>query len=254
MRFCCLRSSLLVALMPLSMSLSIAPLAQAAGPTAAFVVDGTGMVIKDMRRLSPFQSLQLETAAKVVIRQGERELVEVIAEGNVAPLVDTYVEKRRLYIQDAKPFRSAQALVVVTVRQLDSIDTHGAVAVSANGLDLPLLALRLAGTSAVQLNDASFGRLQAALGGASTLKLSGTADELAAELGDTAALRAGGLTARAVSLLGGGSSQAALWATETLSISLGGSATAGFYGNVTPSLATSGTATVKHLGAAPDRP
>ena len=217
-------------------------------------VDGTGMVIKDTRRPSAFQSLQLDTAAKVVIRQGERELIEVIAEGNVAPLIDTYVEKRRLYIQDAKPFRSAQALVVVTVRQLDSIDTNGTVAVSAKGLEVPLLALRLSGTSAVQLADAQIGRLQAALGGASTLKLSGAADELAAEIGDSSALRAGDLEARAVSLLGGGSSQAALWATETLSISLGGSASVGFYGSVTPSLATSGAATVKHLGATPNRP
>ena len=252
MRVSCLRPGLLAALMSLSMSIALP--AVAAGSTATSLVDGTGMVIKDMRRLSPFQSLQLETAAKVVIRQGERELVEVIAEGNVAPLIDTYVEKRRLYIQDARPFRSSQALVVVTVRQIDSIDTHGAVAVSANGLDVPLLALRLAGTSAVQLNDAVIGRLQAALGGASTLRLSGAADELAAELGDSAALRAGGFEARAVSLLGGGTSQAALWATETLSISLGGSAAVGFYGKVTPSLATSGAATVKHLGAAPDRP
>ena len=214
-------------------------------------VNGVGMLIRDARSLGPFERLHLDTAAKVIVRQGDRQLVEVIAEGNVVPLVDTYIEQRTLHIGATRPFRSARATVVITVRRLDRIEAGGATVATIEGFDLPALSLAQAGSSTMQVKDAFIGRLHAVLRGSSTLSISGMADELRVDFGDTSTLQATGLEAKAVSVSGLGSAQAAVWATDSLNVALDGSAGLSFYGNLMPTLATAGAATVNHLGPAP---
>lgn len=186
----------------------------------------------------------------MVIRQGERNAVEVQAEDNVTPLIDAYIDDVTLVIEDNRRFTSSQAEVVVTVRRLKSIATTESVAVLAEGLKLPTLSVRMGGSSVVSLRAVSINKLHAALGGSSAFKVSGAAGEFSSELGGSAAVEASGLEAGAVSIAAGGSAQAVVWAKDSLSLSLGGSSGVSYYGGVSPSLATSGSAKVKSLGAA----
>ncbi len=214
-------------------------------------VTGAGPVVREHRALPPFDALKLSTQARVVIRQGERDAVEVQAEGNVTPLIDAHVDKRTLVIEDNRRYTSSQAEVVVTVRRVHSIATGASVAVLAEGLKLPALSVSMGGSSAVTLRAVSIAKLSAALGGSSVLKVSGTTSEFSSELGGSAALEASGLEAGTVSIAAGGSAQAVVWAKDALSMSLGGSSGVRYYAGIDPAMATSGSATVKRLGTAP---
>ena len=214
---------------------------------------GVGAPVKELRNVGSFQSLKLSTAARVVIRQGERHSVEVDAESNVTPLIDTYVEEGVLVVEDAKHFKSSKAEVVITVRRITGISTTGSVAAVAEGLKAPELSLSMGGSSALRLKSVSLGMLRAALGGSSALKITGVAENCSFEMGGSSALQAAELAAKEVSVSGGGSAQAVVWATDSLRISLSGSAGTRHYGTTTPTLATSGAATVKYLGAAPPK-
>ena len=214
-------------------------------------IAGVGAVTKELRDVGPFRAVKLSTNARVLVRQGKDDIVVVEAESNVLPLVETYVEDGTLVVEDSKHFKSDNAEVVITVRRISSIGTTGDVAVTAEGLTAPSLSVSMGGTSAVTLKAVAVGKLRAALGGKSALKVSGVADDLSAEVGGTAALRATELAAKSVSVRGGGSAQTVVWATESLSISLSGSAGVSYFGTTSPKVATSGAATVKHLGTAP---
>lgn len=214
-------------------------------------VTGSGDVVRENRVLPHFDALKLSTNARVVIRQGERDRVEVQAEGNVTPLIDAYVEGGTLTVEDNRRYTSSRAEVVITSRSLNSIATSGSVAVLAEGLKLPALSLRMGGSSVVSLRGASVAKLSAALGGSSALKVSGTAGAFTCDLGGSATVEASGLEGGAVSVAAGGSSQATVWAKQSLALSLGGSSGVNYYAAVAPSLATSGSATVKRLGDAP---
>jgi hypothetical protein len=228
----------------------------------AFAIDFSGLwpiaaagsIVKEARSLGFFRSLKLSTDARVVVHQGERESVVVEAESNIAPLIDTYVEDGTLVVEDGKHFESSNAQVVITVRRIANIGTTGSVAVVAEGLHAHTLSLSMGGSSAISLKDATLGKLRAALGGSSALVVTGTAEDLSAELGGSSTLQAAELMARSVSVSGGGSAQAAVWSTESLRISLSGSSGVSYFGDATgPAIATSGSATVKHLGVSPPK-
>lgn len=214
-------------------------------------VVGAGPVVTELQTVGPFRALTLDTAARVIVRQGNRHAVEVHAEGNVAPLIETTVDDGTLIVRDSRRYTSSAAEVIVTARRIGSIATNGSVAVLAEGLNSPSLSLSLGGSSAVTLTSASIGKLHAGLGGSSVLKVSGTAEDFSCALGGSSAVEASGLAANAVSISGGGSAQAVVWARESLSLSLGGSSDVRYYGKVTPSVSTAGSATVRSLGDTP---
>ena len=217
-------------------------------------VTASGKVDAETRKVGRFEAIKLSTSARVVIRQGEHDSVEVRAEGNVAPLIDSYVEDRTLVIEDNKHYKSANAEVLVTVKHLRGIHTTGSVAVVAEGLNVAELSLSMGGSSTLVLRSVAVGKLHAALGGSSALKVSGIAEDFLSALGGSSALQAAELEANTVSVTAGGSARAIVWAKQSLRLTLGGSSSVSYYGHVSPMLATSGAATVKSLGRAPPKP
>jgi hypothetical protein len=217
-------------------------------------LEGTGEVQREARSVEPFQGLKLHTLARVVIRPGERDAVEVQAEGNVLPLIGTRVERGILVVEDSKRFKSSSAEVTITVRQLDSLEGGGATAVVAEGLRGPSLSISLGGVCALTLKDLAFDRLHASLGGASALKMSGGAGDVSLALGGSAAVLAADLEARRLSVSGGGTAQALLWATQSLSITVGRAAGVRYYGVSNASVQSGGVAQVRRLGPVPPKP
>lgn len=214
-------------------------------------VDGTGPVVTEMHELGRFEALRASSAARVVVRQGDRHAVEVRGEANVVPLIELRIESGALVVEDARRFHSSTAEVVVTVRRLAAIAASGSTAVVAEGLKTRTLSLALGGSSTLALRGASLGSLQAALGGSSVLKASGTAGDLTLDLGGSSVVQADQLQAKSATINGGGSSQARVWVSEALTLALGGSAGVGYYGAARPTQATSGSASVRYLGPAP---
>lgn len=214
-------------------------------------VVGSGQVAEEGRSVHSSERLKLSTGARVTLRQGARFSVSVEAEENVRPLISTFIENGVLVVDDEKPFKSSSAAVVITVRELSSLEATASVAVLAERLRLPSLSLSMGGVSAVSLRDVSIARLHAALGDSSVLKASGTADEASFQLGGKSAVQASRFEAKSVSVAGGGSSQAIVWASEALRVALGGSAGVSYYGNVRPTESTSGAATVSYRGPLP---
>lgn len=203
------------------------------------------------RGLSGFDRLELRTGARIVIRQGEPEGVDIEAEPAVLPLIGTRVDNRTLHIQDEQAYEPQAARVTVTLRQLRGLSTSGLTQVSASGLSGGELSITGGGGSAVQLQRLEVGRLRVALGGSSRLVLDGSARELTAQLGGSAGLDAGRLDAEAAMVQGGGSARATVCARSSLNVAIGGAASVAYYGMVKPTVAIGGAATLKSLGPLP---
>lgn len=220
----------------------------------AGALQGTGEVVREARTVEPFRGLRLQTLARVVIRAGDRDAVEIQAEGNVLPLITTRVERGTLAVEDIKRFQSSNAEVIVTVRQLERLEAGGATAVVADGLSGPSLSLSAGAASAITLKALAVDQLRADLGGACVLKMSGTASRVALDMGGTAAVQAGDLEAKSVSIDAGGTAQAQVWATQSLRISAGGAAGVRYYGVSDASVQVGGVAQVRRLGQQPPKP
>jgi hypothetical protein len=219
-------------------------------PLGAAAADAT---VSQVREVTAFQGLALSTRALVVIRQGGQDAVRVEAEEQAAPLISTVVERGTLVVKDLRDYKST-ARVIVTVRDLRSLEAGGSVAAVAEGLNLAVLSLALGGSSNLILKAASVRKLDVALGGSSAVKADGQVDELSAALGGSSALHASALKTRVVSLTAGGSSQAVVWALKSMSATVGGSASVGYYSEASASVSSGSSATVRRLGAAPPPP
>lgn len=174
---------------------SLAP--GASQPASAFdlsrfipAVAGAGPVVHDVQELERFDALRVNSDARVLVRQGDRQAVEVHGEANVVALIKTRVENGSLVVEDARRFTSSAAEVVVTMRRLSAIAASGSSAVVAEGLRGRALMLALGGSSVIKLSGAALDSLQAPLGGSSVLKASGVVRELTLETGDSAVAQA----------------------------------------------------------------
>jgi hypothetical protein len=237
----------------LGLSLLYAQRAEAVDISRIWPTTGSGAIVSEKRSVGAFGNLKLSTSARVVIRQGNRHSLEVEAEDNVQPLLQTYVDNGTLVVEDLKHFKSSSAVVFITVRRIANLESTGSVAVQAEELNLPSLTLSMGGASAVHLRKVSIAKLHAELGGSSALKVSGTTNSFSAALGGSSIVQASEFEAKHVSVTGGGSSQAVVWAFDSLRIALGGSAGVSYYGEARPAQATSGSATVSYLGSRPSQ-
>jgi len=217
-------------------------------------LQGTGEVVHAARTVEPFLGLKLQTLARVVIRAGDHDAVEIQAEGNVLPLITTQVEHGTLVVEDSKRFKSSNAEVTVTVRHLERLEAGGATTVVAEGLSGPSLSLHGGGASAITLKALAVDQLHADLRGACVLKLSGTTGRMALDMGGTAAVQAAHLEAKALTIDAGGTAQALVWATQSLRISVGGVAGVRYYGVSDARVQVGGVAQVRRLGLQPPKP
>ncbi len=218
-------------------------------PTSAAAADPT---VTQARAVAAFQGLTLSTRARVLVRQGEKNAVLVEAGEQVLPLISTRVEKDTLVVEDLRVYRTP-ARVIITVRDLRSLEMSESVAVVAEGLNLSVLSLSMGGSSQLILKAVAVRKLDVALGGSSAVKADGQVNELSVALGGSSALHASALEARTVSLTAGGSAQAVVWALKSLSAAVGGSASVGYYSEASGSVSSGGSATVQRLGAAPPK-
>lgn len=237
-------TGLLLACAPPSFALDL-------GVGGLFQTQGSGNAVTQRREVSEFSGVDLQTSTRVEIRQGERDAVEIQADDNVAPLIETEVREHTLHVTDAKRYQSSIARIVVTVRRLDRIAAGGVCKVTSDALIAPSLAIALGGASALQLNKVTAERIAAELGGTSALNMTGIVNDLALQLGGVANVKAGALNARRVTIDGGGAAQAVVTATESLAASLGGAAGVSYYGHPKTTFATGGAATTKALGEPP---
>jgi hypothetical protein len=208
----------------------------------------------ELREVAPFTALDLRTVARVDVRQGEVQSVEVDAEPAAAAQIETSVAGDTLTVRDRaglRLFPMPPVRITIVARRLSAVAVSGATRLSLEPQSTQELTLAAAGSSAVKASGLDVKRLHVQASGSSSVTLSGRTNELSLALNGASAVEAAGLAAQAVSLSTGGSSRARVWAHETLSASLSGSSSARYFGRPAVSASTSGAAWLTRLDETP---
>lgn len=200
------------------------------------------------RHLGGFDRLDLRTAAKVLIRQGDEDSVLVEAAPAAQPLIVTRVDNDTLRVFDEPGVVGQQAQVLITLRQLRALAASGATRVAAHGLSGRELNITGGGASAMTLQEMDVTRLRVALGGGSQLLASGRTRELTAQLGGHAGLDAADLAAEDAMVHSGGQSRATVTVLRSLNVAVAGSSVVSYHGDVKPTVAVGGHAVLRALG------
>lgn len=150
------------------------------------VINGTrgdGNVLKEIRKVSSFDGIEVSGAFDVIIKQGTAEEVTVEADANLLPLIRTDVVSGTLRIDTRKPIHNVTVMkVYVTVKDLKKIDVSGAVDIHTDGrITVPELSINASGASESKFNIA-VQKLELDCSGASKMSFAGSATDVEMDL------------------------------------------------------------------------
>jgi Putative auto-transporter adhesin, head GIN domain len=201
---------------------------------------GSGKAATETREASGFAAISLRGGMDLIVRQGAREGVQVTADDNLLPLLQTVVEgrgeQRTLVIQwpRGETIRTrAKTVVTVDVVKLTAVASSGSGDISVEALKTPELALSISGSSNARLMKLDTEQLRVSISGSGDVSASGRAGKLGLSVAGSGDLRARELAADDVDISIAGSGNADVQAAKTLAVSIAGSGDVQYSGAAT---------------------
>jgi hypothetical protein len=212
----------------ITLAAALLPLASIAQAPAAVV--GSGKLQSEVRAVGGFEAVTLRGSMNVVLRQGQRVQVEVRADDNLLPLIETRVVTSSglptLQI-GGKPGASYstrnQIAVTVDLVSLKALILSGSGDMSCDALKAQALNVALSGSGNLKLAQLDAEALVIKVSGSGDAQLSGRAARVDAAVSGSGNLTAGALQADDVDVRLHGSGDAGVNARRTLKVAIAGS-------------------------------
>lgn len=195
---------------------------------------GSGNIIRQERKVSSFNGIDVSGAFDVKLTQGTSNSVIVEADDNLMDLIRTEVRGSTLMIDNKKPIAHSKSMkVFITFTELKSIDLSGAVDVESEGkLTLPELAISGSGASDAKL-EMDVQRLGIDCSGGSKLKLTGSAKDVDVDVSGAVDLFAFDFPAENYKLSISGAGKAEINVSKNLKVDISGAASVRYKGTPT---------------------
>jgi len=214
---------------------------------------GSGNVITQARSLSEVLAIKVDYPAEVIVRQGDKQSVQVEAEDNLLADLKTEVRNDALeifyessdgsHINPTKPVK-----ITIMVKDLKELDLTSPGEVIIEGLKTEQLKLSLSGAGNTKLDEVSLQTLSVNLSGAGSMTASGTIDALGLDISGFGSFNGKQLhgNAAVVDLTGAGS--ATVWVDDQLDAQISGAGSVNYYGSANVRQRIYGLGSVTHLG------
>jgi hypothetical protein len=193
---------------------------------------GNGNVIKQERKVSAFDAIEVSGAFEVYLSQGTVQSVIVEADDNLMPLIRTEVVGSTLKIDNKKPIHDPKNLkVFITVTDLKRVEVSGAVDLNTQTkLTLTELAIEISGATDASL-DLAVQKLAVSSSGGSEMKFTGMANRVDLDVSGAVDIHAYELLAEIVSLNISGAGDAEINVTKELYAEISGAASVRYKGD-----------------------
>jgi hypothetical protein len=202
----------------------------------------------ESREVPPFDSVAVAAGIHATVSIGARKPVEIDADDDVLPLVETKVEDGQLRI-GFKPHFGLWGLhdvhVVLQTPQLHGIAASGGSDVRAQLTPADEIEISASGGSDVHATGAEAGTLSLRGSGGAVIDVAGHADQVDIQMSGGTHVKASGLSVKNVHVQGSGGSEAELRASGRIRGGLSGGSELHIRGNASSRVATSGGSTVE---------
>ncbi|MCX6243888.1 MAG: DUF2807 domain-containing protein [Bacteroidetes bacterium] len=194
--------------------------------------EGSGNVIRQERKVSSFDAIDVGGAFDVILTQGTTQSVFLEADDNLLELIRTEVRGNTLMIDTKKPISHPKCLkIFITFTDLKKIDVSGAVDVESQGkLTMPELSFSGSGASNTSL-DLEVQKLNIDCSGGNKLRLSGSAKDVDVDVSGAVDLFAFDLPADNYSISISGAGKAEITVNKSLNVDISGAASVRYKGN-----------------------
>jgi Putative auto-transporter adhesin, head GIN domain len=210
------------------------------------VTKGSGKVATDKRALTGYDALALKGSFDVRLAQGANEGLEVLADDNLLPLIETRVDGSTLVVTAKKgaSFSTRNPIVVnVTVKNIKAIAISGSGDILGAALKTDALAISISGSGNVKMDNLTSETLSVGIAGSGDFTANGNAKQQTISISGSGDVRTDKLEGLDVIVKIAGSGDASVWAKNTLLASIAGSGDIRYKGDakVTQKVAGSGS-------------
>jgi hypothetical protein len=237
--------------------LAFAALGGLAGPLlarAADLVRGSGVATTQRRDVGAFTGIALGGPFAVVLRPAARDAIEIVADDNLLPLIETTIrgsgDARSLHIEVAKDARiepRTKIVVTVDVVRVEHLAVGGSGTIDAKAIKAAKLGAAIGGSGSIGLDELDVGELAVAIGGSGTFRANGQARKLKVNVAGSGRCDTERLAAADVAVAVSGSGDARVRAETSLSAAIAGSGEVYHTGAATPKIAIVGSGRVKRI-------
>jgi hypothetical protein len=209
-------------------------------PAQAATTTGSGEPAVQQRPVEDFEAIAVQGPMTLVVRQASRAAVEVRADDNLLPLIETFVETRRglrtlvvriVLGESVRPRSDMQ--VSVDALQLSALAIAGTGPVRVEALRTAALRLSIAGAADTRLQGLDAGALAVAVSGSGNVSAEGRTGTVDLRIAGSGDARLAALAADDVKVSIAGSGDAEVTANRQLSASVAGSGNVRWSGNAT---------------------
>ena len=190
------------------------------------VTVGSGSLATETRAVAGFQEIAVAGSMKVLLRQSDREGLEVAADGNLLPLIETRVNNGVLQIENRRGANyTTRHPVTVTVNfvALRVLSLGGSGSIASTGLKGSNLSVALSGSGDVKLANLQLSALNVSISGSGSFAATGRSTQLDVNVSGSGGVLTEQLDADEVSVSVAGSGGAVVKANRTLDVSVAGS-------------------------------
>lgn len=193
---------------------------------------GSGNVIREERKVSSFNGIEVSGAYDIKLIQGTANSVVIEADDNLMDLIRTEVRGSTLVIDNKKPIAHSKSLkVYITFTELKSIDVSGAVNIESQG-KLTLSEMAISGSGACDGKlEMDVQKLKIDCSGGSKLKLEGSAKDVDVDASGAVDLFAFDFPAETYKLDISGAGKAEINVSKELNVDISGAASVRYKGN-----------------------
>ena len=233
--------------LPLLCSLTLALLpAQSQAATT-----GSGRSASETRTVADFQAVTLTGSMDLVVRQGPQQQLQVQADDNLLPMLETSVESGKqgstLVVRWKKGeslYHRSKVLVTVVVPKLSAVAAAGNGDIRVETFNTPALQVALSGSGDAKLDSLTTDELTVRISGSGNVVGKGTAGKLAISIAGSGDVSLGELRTDDVGIRIAGSGDAVVNAQRTLNVTIAGSGSVKYEGNATVSSKIAGSGSV----------
>ena len=214
---------------------------------------GSGHVITQPREVTNFNSISVDYPAQVVVKQGNKESLEIEAEDNLLPNLQTRVRGETLEIfykvsgdKHINPTRPVK--ITIVVKELKEVDFESAGELTLNDIETDELEIVVSGAGNLEVNNLETRKFSVGLSGAGSMTASGEADDFSLNISGFGSFEGKNLHTKTAEVELSGAGSATVWVDDELDASISGAGSVNYYGSPDVSKQISGLGSVSKAG------
>lgn len=210
----------------------------------------------ETRSVEPFTEISLRIGAKVLLEQGDKQNLEIVAKASTLEQIITEVKEGKLIIRFPNKnmfwsdFRPGEITIHITTPEINALAVTGSGDIVADDeIKTKALDLMLSGSGNIHLSELTAERVKTAISGSGNITLGGKtpAQDLSIAISGSGNFKGLDYSAEDVSVKVSGSGNAGIEARKNLYIRLVGSGNVTYKGSPMIDQSTTGSGTVKKV-------